>query len=106
MTIHALDDMADGLEHAIDHGTRAEIGVALKELRESVSQAVTEYNDMVTEEEEALLEAERWEGEVETLKAENEMLRAALDKLLSTRATEAVLLGVDVGIAQRCFPLS
>lgn len=107
MTIHALDDFIDGIEYALRPHTPAdEKAQALKELRECVAQAVTEYNDMVTEEEEAKTQCDQWEGEVETLRAENEMLRSALEKFASPRATEAVLQGTDVDIASRCFPFS
>lgn len=106
MSINDLDQAADEMEHAITHGTRAEVGVALKELKECIQSALNEFNDCATEDEENRERAENLEGENETLKAENEMLRAALEKFASPRATEAALEGVDIDLATRCFPFS
>jgi hypothetical protein len=106
MSINGLDGAADEMEHAIAHGTRAEIGVALKELREVHEDVRKEFNEVC--EESADFEAKylEYSGEVETLRAENEMLRSALDKLVTPLAREAILQGVDLTTAQRCFPLS
>lgn len=71
-----------------------------------VQREVTELRECVDEDFATETQYMELQDEVEALRAENEMLRTALEKLLNPLATEAVLEGIDLDIAQRCFPLS